>query len=38
MREAQICPSILAADLLRLRELVLAAERGGAGRGGSTST
>jgi ribulose-phosphate 3-epimerase len=32
MREAQICPSILAADLLRLRELVLAAERGGARR------
>lgn len=32
MREAQICPSILAADLLRLRELVEAAERGGARR------
>ena len=32
MREAQVCPSILAADLLRLRELVLAAERGGARR------
>ena len=32
MREAQICPSILAADLLRLREQVEAAERGGAGR------
>jgi len=33
MREAQICPSILAADLLRLREQVEAAARGG-----STST
>jgi ribulose-phosphate 3-epimerase len=32
MREAEICPSILAADLLRLRELVEAAERGGARR------
>lgn len=32
MREAEICPSVLAADLLRLRELVEAAERGGARR------
>ena len=32
MRKAQICPSILAADLLTLRELVQAAERGGAAR------
>ena len=32
MRDAQICPSILAADLLNLRELVQAAERGGARR------
>lgn len=32
MRDAEICPSILAADLLRLRELVEAAERGGARR------
>ena len=32
MREIEICPSILAADLLRLRELVQQAEQGGARR------
>jgi hypothetical protein len=30
--EARICPSILVADLLRLGELVRAAEQGGAAR------